>query len=187
MIFGIKEKSVCQFDPYNVFLAIATNIPQRLKTGFVVQGHIYGLYTNHSPSFSGLPTWMTNINFCHLLVWRDFFPSYSYASYFWPRSRQCEATPQSAFVTASVGLVCLCLYIAIQCSNCQCLCIEGERGSIDECHLEKYEWVWLIIANHNTSFISFMAKYKQLEWPPSLTADLKCLVFISETDHLILL
>ncbi len=31
------------FDPYNVFLAIATNIPQRLKTGFVVQGHIYHL------------------------------------------------------------------------------------------------------------------------------------------------
>ncbi len=29
------------FDPYNVFLAIATNIPQRLKTGFVLQGHIY--------------------------------------------------------------------------------------------------------------------------------------------------
>ncbi len=28
------------FDLYNVFLAIATNIPQRLKTGFVVQGHI---------------------------------------------------------------------------------------------------------------------------------------------------
>ncbi len=28
------------FDPYNVFLAIATNIPQRLKTAFVVQGHI---------------------------------------------------------------------------------------------------------------------------------------------------
>ncbi len=27
------------FDPYNVFLAIATNIPQRLKTGFVVQDH----------------------------------------------------------------------------------------------------------------------------------------------------
>ncbi len=27
-------------DPYNVFLAIATNIPQRLKTAFVVQGHI---------------------------------------------------------------------------------------------------------------------------------------------------
>ncbi len=28
------------FDPYNVFLAIATNIPQQLKTGFVLQGHI---------------------------------------------------------------------------------------------------------------------------------------------------
>ncbi len=27
------------FDPYNVFLAIATNIPQRLKTAFVLQGH----------------------------------------------------------------------------------------------------------------------------------------------------
>ncbi len=30
------------FDPYNVFLAIAKNMPQRLKTGFVVQGHILG-------------------------------------------------------------------------------------------------------------------------------------------------
>ncbi len=39
MIFGIKEKSI-HFDPYGVFLAIAPNIPQRLKTGFVVQGHI---------------------------------------------------------------------------------------------------------------------------------------------------
>ncbi len=38
MIFGIKEKSII-FDPYSVFLAIASNIPQRLKTGFVVQGH----------------------------------------------------------------------------------------------------------------------------------------------------
>ncbi len=27
------------FDPYNVFLAIATNM--RLQTGFVVQGHKY--------------------------------------------------------------------------------------------------------------------------------------------------
>ncbi len=31
------------FEPYNVFLAIATNIPQRLKTGFVLQCHIYNL------------------------------------------------------------------------------------------------------------------------------------------------
>ncbi len=29
------------FDPYNVFLAIAANIPQRLKTDFVLQSHIY--------------------------------------------------------------------------------------------------------------------------------------------------
>ncbi len=29
------------FDPYSVFLAIATNIPVWLKTGFVLQGHIW--------------------------------------------------------------------------------------------------------------------------------------------------
>ncbi len=28
------------FDPYNVLLAIATNIPQRLKTGFVLQARV---------------------------------------------------------------------------------------------------------------------------------------------------
>ncbi len=38
MIFDIKKND--NFDPYNVFLAIATNILQRLKTGFVIQGHI---------------------------------------------------------------------------------------------------------------------------------------------------
>ncbi len=38
MIFGIKK--INNFDPYNVFLAIATNIPMWLMTGFVVQGHI---------------------------------------------------------------------------------------------------------------------------------------------------
>ncbi len=32
------------FDPCSLFLAIATNIPQRLKTGFVVQGHIFFKY-----------------------------------------------------------------------------------------------------------------------------------------------
>ncbi len=35
------KRKINNFDPYNVFLAIATNIPQRLKTGFVVQGHKY--------------------------------------------------------------------------------------------------------------------------------------------------
>ncbi len=32
------------FDPYNVLLAIATNIPVLLMTAFVLQGHIY-VYT----------------------------------------------------------------------------------------------------------------------------------------------
>ncbi len=40
MIF-VKHIIFCyNFDPFNVFLAIATNIPPRLKTGFVLQGHI---------------------------------------------------------------------------------------------------------------------------------------------------
>ncbi len=38
MIFDIKEKSIILTQTF--FLAIATNIPQRLKTGFVVQRHI---------------------------------------------------------------------------------------------------------------------------------------------------
>ncbi len=42
MIFGIKIK-IYHFDLYNVFLDIATNIPVQLKTGFVVQGHIYNI------------------------------------------------------------------------------------------------------------------------------------------------
>ncbi len=29
------------FDPYNVLLAIATNIPVLLMTAFVLQGHIF--------------------------------------------------------------------------------------------------------------------------------------------------
>jgi len=39
MILGIKEKNY-NFDPYNIFLSIAINISQRLKTAFVLQGHI---------------------------------------------------------------------------------------------------------------------------------------------------
>ncbi len=34
------------FDPYNVFLTIATNIPVLLMTASVLQGHIYIYYTH---------------------------------------------------------------------------------------------------------------------------------------------
>ncbi len=39
MIFD--KRKMYNFDPYNVLLAIATNVPQRLNTGVVLQGHIY--------------------------------------------------------------------------------------------------------------------------------------------------
>ncbi len=42
MIFGIK---IDNFDPFNVFLAVAANIPQRLNTAFVLQGHIYVVWS----------------------------------------------------------------------------------------------------------------------------------------------
>ncbi len=48
MNFGIKKNN-SNFDPYNVFLDLATNIPQRFETGFVVQGHIY--YVNKNVYF----------------------------------------------------------------------------------------------------------------------------------------
>ncbi len=35
---------IYNFDPYNVLLAIATNIPVLLPAGFVVQGHKYAAY-----------------------------------------------------------------------------------------------------------------------------------------------
>ncbi len=35
-----NKRKIYNFDPYNIFLAIATNIPQRLMTAFLVQGHI---------------------------------------------------------------------------------------------------------------------------------------------------
>ncbi len=44
-VFWHKRK-IHNFDPYNVFLAIAINIniPVILKTGSMLQGHIYELY-----------------------------------------------------------------------------------------------------------------------------------------------
>ncbi len=38
MIFG--KRKIDNFDPYNVLLAIATNIPVLLMTAFVLQGHM---------------------------------------------------------------------------------------------------------------------------------------------------
>ncbi len=49
LIFGIKEKSII-LTYSNVFLAIAINIPQRLMTGFVFQGHIS--YASSDQSYS---------------------------------------------------------------------------------------------------------------------------------------
>jgi len=36
-----QKRKISNFDPYNLLLAIATNTPVRLVTGFVVQGHIW--------------------------------------------------------------------------------------------------------------------------------------------------
>ncbi len=35
------KRKIYNFDACNVFLAIVINIPERLKTGFVIQGHIF--------------------------------------------------------------------------------------------------------------------------------------------------
>ncbi len=34
------KRKIANCDPYNVLLAIATNISQRLRTAFVLQGHM---------------------------------------------------------------------------------------------------------------------------------------------------
>ncbi len=39
------------FEPYNVLLAIATNIPVLLMTAFVLQGHIYAIDRRSSVFF----------------------------------------------------------------------------------------------------------------------------------------
>ncbi len=39
------KRKIDHFDPYNVFLVIATNIPVLLMTDFVVQGHILYIHT----------------------------------------------------------------------------------------------------------------------------------------------
>ncbi len=60
MIFGIKEKFY-NFDPYNVLLAIATNIPVLLMTAFVLQGHI--LYIEWSSPSHVIPLVKTSLHY----------------------------------------------------------------------------------------------------------------------------
>ncbi len=45
-----NKRKMDNFDPYSVFLVIATNTPQRLMTGFVLQGHIYiiNIHSTHT-------------------------------------------------------------------------------------------------------------------------------------------
>ncbi len=40
------KRKMYNFDPYNVFLAIATNIQVLIMTGFVLKGHICEFYNN---------------------------------------------------------------------------------------------------------------------------------------------
>ncbi len=41
MVHDLKKSISLYTKIYNIFLAIATNVPMLLKTGFVVQGHIF--------------------------------------------------------------------------------------------------------------------------------------------------
>jgi len=63
----LNGKKIDNFDPYNVFLAIATNIPVLLMTGFVVQGHIFPSRTYYFCMKS-----MKLLN--NIIHWFNFFP-----------------------------------------------------------------------------------------------------------------
>ncbi len=54
------KRKIYNFDPYNALLAIATNIPVWLMTGFVVQGHI--CYTKIKHSLIVLVVFMVNLD-----------------------------------------------------------------------------------------------------------------------------
>ncbi len=41
MLMIFDKRKIDNFDTCNVFLSIAANVPQQLKTGFVLQGHTY--------------------------------------------------------------------------------------------------------------------------------------------------
>ncbi len=44
LMFFWHKRKIYNFNPYSVLLAIATNIPQRLMTASVLQGHIYMIF-----------------------------------------------------------------------------------------------------------------------------------------------
>ncbi len=48
------KRKMYNFDPYNVLLSIATNIPVLLMTAFVIQGHICPLASNAELAVSRL-------------------------------------------------------------------------------------------------------------------------------------
>ncbi len=45
------KRKIYNFAPYTVCLAIATNVPELLMTGFVVQGHILWKWLNNEISY----------------------------------------------------------------------------------------------------------------------------------------
>ncbi len=51
------------FNPYNVLLAIDTNIPVLLMTGFVVQGHIYihVIFIHEMCRYNECLNWVTHL------------------------------------------------------------------------------------------------------------------------------
>ncbi len=77
IIFGIKK--ICNFDPCNVFWAIATNIPQRLMTGFVLQGHKCAIWALIQQTTQMLVTLWSALHQCFFIcvqvVHRDLKPS----------------------------------------------------------------------------------------------------------------
>ncbi len=49
------------FDPYNVLLAIATNIPVLLMTAFMLQGHIFPPFLKHNAKLWHFIYWRTSL------------------------------------------------------------------------------------------------------------------------------
>ncbi len=111
MIFGIKEKY--HFDPYDVFLAIATNILQRLMTGFMAQSHVCHLKAGarlFCSSAAGVWVWCRR---GWSGVWSSALLSVSSASVHLSESQHTPALtsahPAPAPAASSTG-VCLCTF-----------------------------------------------------------------------------